>query len=164
MSDGRDTRSAGRSSGWFPTFSRLLRWRIWRIRRVWRVVAYGLLVLLLLGGLLNLVGNLYYGHRVKAEIRALKAAGHPVTPADVTPPPVPDAENAALLYKAAAKIVEPHQAGADGAGPKGTSSFGYRDHQWDDPQVLACLAQLVREDQGALDLIRQASEIGRAHV
>ncbi|MBM3472579.1 MAG: hypothetical protein FJX75_04805, partial [Armatimonadetes bacterium] len=149
-----DAGSAGRSSGWFPTFRRLLRWRIWR---VWRIVAYGLLALLLLGGLLNLVGNLYYGHRVKAEIRALKAAGHPVTPADITPPPVSEAENAAPLYKAAAQIVKPHQEGASGTGPNATYPFGYRDREWNDPKVLACLAQLVKEDRAALDLVRQAS-------
>jgi hypothetical protein len=154
-----DMEPESHGTAWFPTLARIGRWRVWRL------LAYMLLTVLLLGAIGNAVGNAYYGWRVKGELQALKAAGKPVTPADVTPPPVPDAGNAAPLYGAAALIVKQHQAGAGptpSAGvpspsPGVTRAFGYRDDAWNDPKVLACLAQLVKDDQDALDLVRQAS-------
>jgi len=151
-------------AAWFPTFRRILYWRVWRL---WRVPVYLLLVALLLGALASIVGNIHYGGKVRAELRALKAAGKPVTTADIPPPPVPEAQNAAPLYRTAAQIVRAHQVGTASELPRDARApsppvnaqrpFGYRDAAWHDPQVAACLADLVQQDGEALNLLRQAS-------
>jgi len=156
-----DTERSGKRS-WlassFPTFIGIARWR------VWRVGATIVLLLLLLTAILSVAGNVYYGGKLRGELRALKEAGRPVTWADPPWPSVPEAENAAPLYEAAARVVWAHRAGTRtslrvraGAAPDSRHPFGYDDQAWDDPQVIACLAELVNQDERALALTRQAT-------
>jgi hypothetical protein len=141
----------------FPTFLNVLLWR------GWRVAAKLLVVLILLAGIVDLVAAIYFGGKLKSELASLKAAGKPLTVADLAPPPVDERENAFPLYMEAGEIVNRHAAGRQSRGgygltPDEACPFGYQDRQWDDPQVLACLEVLVEQDQRALDLVREAAE------
>ncbi len=141
----------------FPTFLNVLCWR------GWRVGAKLLLVLILLAGIVDLVAAIYFGGKLRSELASLKAAGKPVTVAELVPPPVDEAENAYPLYMEAGEIVNRHAAGRQSRGgyrvtPNDTYPFGYQDRQWDDPEVLACLEVLVEQDQRALEFVRQAAE------
>jgi hypothetical protein len=69
--------------------------RVWR--RVWRFVL-ALLALLILA---HLILNIVAGRRLEAELNRIRAAGQPLTLAEAAPPPVPDAQNAAVLYQQA---------------------------------------------------------------
>lgn len=59
---------------------------------------------ILLGGLVGLIIivyiilNITFGIQLRNKISELKAQGKPMTIAEIIPPPVPDSENAALLY------------------------------------------------------------------
>jgi hypothetical protein len=68
-----------------------------------------LLVVLVLAAYLGL--RLTYGGRSRSALARLKASGAPTTWEQVIPPPVPDDQNAALLYeKAIAAMLPPSQA------------------------------------------------------
>ncbi len=84
--------------GLFPTFDAAAR-NLWSaIRWLWRKTWRPSLTLLLLLFLAYLTVNLVAGRRLEAELRRLRTAGEPLTLSQAAPPPVPDAENAALLY------------------------------------------------------------------
>jgi len=128
----------------FPTFLNVLRWR------GWRVAGYMLLVLILLAGIADLIAGVYFGGKLRSELASLRAAGKPLTSADQAPLPVEEEENAFHLYMDAAKILV-HPGNEDYA-------FGRQDRQWDDPEVLASIRTLVKQDQPALELVREAAK------
>ena len=144
----------------FPTFARVVRWRGWRIG------AYALLVVILIGGVANLAGTVYFGGKLKGELRELKAQGKPLTLAQVAPPPVPDSQNAAPLYLRAAELTEhvPRNpsAGAPGGPPPGMEGYEqpatYDMYDPNDVRQLAILSELIKQDHEAFELIREASE------
>lgn len=72
-----------------------------RFRRLRRLTAAGLAVLVLLGGV-----RVWWGYeasrRLRAEIDAIRARGEPIFPADFDPPAVPPVADAAVAYGAAA--------------------------------------------------------------
>jgi hypothetical protein len=107
------------------------------------------------------IGNAYR-QQVEQKLMQLRAAGEPMTGADLAPPPVPDAENAAPLYLKAAAIVKAHEGSY---GTNGTSSslgpgavIGYAAVDWDNPKHMAALAHLVRQDREAVRLVRTATD------
>ncbi len=57
------------------------------------------LVVLVLGA--AIVAGAVFGGRYQAEIAAIRSRGEPVTPQDLVGPPIPDAENAAVVYEQA---------------------------------------------------------------
>jgi hypothetical protein len=141
----------------FPTFLNVLRWRGW-----W-IAGHILLVLVLLAGIADLVAGVHFGRKLRSELASLKAAGKPLTVADLAPPPVDEHDNAFPLYMEAGEIVNAHVAGRQSRGGHGVTPndaypFGYQDRQWDDPEVPACLEALVERDQRALELVREAAE------
>ncbi len=84
--------------GNFPSFRALPRnlWRAarWLWRKTWRV-SLSILALLILA---HLILNFIAGRRLEAELRNIRASGAPLTLKELAPPPVPDSENAAVLY------------------------------------------------------------------
>ncbi|MFA5393919.1 MAG: ABC transporter permease [Candidatus Ratteibacteria bacterium] len=61
---------------------------------------------LLFLGLLYAGLNLFYARQITAEIERIKISGRPTTPIEAAPKPVPDRENAALIYEEAFKLLE----------------------------------------------------------
>ena len=125
--------------------------------------------MLLVCGVLHIALCIYADGRVTAKVNALDAAGKPVRAWDLKPPGVPDNENAAPLYTAAAAWVKLHEyAGGwdpSAAGSESTLSIGYQDPMASlgglrgglTPAELEGLTRLVALDRPALDLIREAA-------
>lgn len=76
-----------------------------RAYRLLRAVGIGVLVLLVLGVAAHLAASAICGHALAKELAALRASGAPMTPAEAAPPPVPPAENAAVVYQRAFRWV-----------------------------------------------------------
>ncbi len=70
-----------------------------RLKRIVRVGAFGLAILLLVGAVVWLYSDIKWGRALKAEIAALKDEGIPLRLEDITRSPVPDEQNAATLYQ-----------------------------------------------------------------
>jgi len=127
-----------------------------------------LLAVLLIAAAAYVGATLYYGVRLSLTLHRLKAAGKPVTEADVALPPVSEQQNAARLYFQAAEIVKDHavttsfprDADGDGIAEPDQKQPGqasrYTNVNWSSPQDLAMLSDYVREDEQALALIKEA--------
>lgn len=89
--------------GWFPTFRALPRnllllpVRIWR--KTWRFNLTALILLVIAHTIFNFIA----GRKLEAEINRIRQAGEPLTLEEAAPPPIPDSENAAVLYQKAFK-------------------------------------------------------------
>ena len=86
----------------FPTFRRIGAGIVRISRRLIRAapkVGFALLVLFVLAAIPWTYFNIKYGGELEAELARIKAAGEPVTLAEVVPKPVPDEQNAAVLYQ-----------------------------------------------------------------
>jgi hypothetical protein len=114
------------------------------------------------GGIVDGVATVHYGRRVKAKLEALRAAGKPLLGRDIAPKPVPPADNAAPLYLTAAGIIRAHDK-SNGSAPTDQPAevpreeVGYSRYNWNDPEDLAVLAEYVRQDQRAIDLLQDAT-------
>jgi len=79
----------------FSIFGRMGKW-CWRVAPK---VGVGLLVLLALVAIPWTYFNIKWGRELEAKLAELKAQGMPLTLAEAAPKPVPDEENAAVLYQ-----------------------------------------------------------------
>ena len=77
-----------------------------RLKRVLKIIGKIILAIVLLLLVANCVLWFYWGRQFQARVAALKAAGQPVSYADLEGPPVPDSENAAPLYEKAFKLMD----------------------------------------------------------
>jgi hypothetical protein len=93
----QDSERASAAVGAAPTQLRGKRRGLWR--RFWRYLLAVVALLILAHLTLNIVA----GRRLKAELSRIRAAGQPLTLAEVAPPQVPDSQNAAPLYQQAFK-------------------------------------------------------------
>lgn len=84
----------------FHTFIAVGRWLV----QIAPKVGFGLLVLFVLLAIPWTYFNIKWGRELEAELAALKAQGMPLTPAEVAPKPVPDDQNAAVLYQEVFKV------------------------------------------------------------
>ncbi len=84
---------------YFPTFKRMPiaigRWLV----RIAPKVGFGLLVLFVLVAIPWTYFNIKWGRELEAELAALKAQGMPLTMVEAAPKPVPDDQNAAVVYQ-----------------------------------------------------------------
>ena len=76
------------------------------------LVACGFLLLMLLPSIVRVL-PFFLKPKVDAEIAAIKAKGEPVTQAELAKPPIPDAENGAVVYKAIFQAMDGPQAKKD---------------------------------------------------
>lgn len=76
-----------------------------RLKRILKKTAKTLVALVLVVFLANSLLNYYWGRQIEARLTAIRAAGQPVSLADMQGPSVPEHENAALLYRRAFKIM-----------------------------------------------------------
>lgn len=78
--------------------------RYWWLKRL---SAAGVVLALLLAGAWG-AWAVHAERRLSGELDRLRAAGRPVTPSDLDPPPLPDEQNAAKLWIAAAGALDPN--------------------------------------------------------
>jgi len=153
---------APESGDYFPTFRRMgravLGWRGFRtLRRAWKVVLKGLLLLLIILALAHVGATVYLGARLKAELRKLAASGGVVNFMDGIPPPVPEDQNAAPLDLKAAQIIEDRDKQFfEKQGRPGDRGERY-DIDFSQPVDLARLSAMVRQDADVLELLRRAT-------
>ena len=81
----------------FPTFLRL--------GRGLKALGKALLVLIVIGMVAHGIASVVEGRKLESDLRAIKAKGEPVSPAELGKPKVPDAENAAPIYAKAFDIL-----------------------------------------------------------
>ncbi len=99
----------------FPTIRRIGRWCV----RVAPRVGFGLLVLFVLVAIPWTYFNIKWGRELEAKLAELKAQGMPLTPAEAAPKPVPDSQNAAVLYQEVFKVQFPPTESIFGEGAMG---------------------------------------------
>ena len=120
--------------------------------------------LLKLAALLDVIGAIAYayfditwGRAVKRELARLRKAGVPLSPADFAPPPVPDRENAALLYQRAFKAWQ--------LSPQDwESAMGFYSPMKSDKErrkAVAALLPVMQRNREALSLLEQAAQLPR---
>ena len=134
-----------------------------RLKRGARGCGLTVLALLAAAGLPWLLADLYYGQIVASELAAIHAAGEPATAAELAPKPVPDSQNAAVLYSQIFRpnfepeAVQPRPFGFDDVGSQDVIASYLRSP--DDPAKRAAAWALVRkpEAQRRLEIIRRAS-------
>ena len=107
--------------------------------------------------------------QLQAELARLKAIGAPLNVAELAPPPVPDAENAAPLYLAAfaklAKPAPPPPRGEPQVGPEAPPPGAPAAPLPRQPgPTTAELEQTVAANAEALALLHQAAEMPRCHL
>jgi len=86
---------------WFPTFGRIGR----RLFAISKPIGKGLLVLVIVLAVIHSIATFILGRRLEAQIAAIKARGEPVSWADLAGDRIPDAENAAVVYAKAFKLI-----------------------------------------------------------
>lgn len=106
--------------------------------------------------LLFLAWSRVAGNRLQAAIDRITAAGEPLFPDDFNSPPIPDGDNAAVLYEEAATLVE-----ASGAS-KSPLLDRCIELEVDDDEFMSTCGALVAEHADALALVREAR--GRPNV
>ena len=134
-----------------------------RLKRGARGCGLTVLALLVVGAAVWLTAYLYYGHQVAVQLAQIRAAGEPTTLAEIAPKPVPDDQNAAVLYQ---QVFQIHSRGIGNAAELvGFSGLGngaavnkYLDSP-EDPAAQHAAWALLREPeaQRRLELLRQAS-------
>jgi len=87
----------------FPTIRRIGRWCV----RVAPRIGFGLLVLFVLMAIPWTYFNIKWGRELEAKLAELKAQGMPLTFGEAAPKPVPDVQNAALLYQKVFRVQFP---------------------------------------------------------
>jgi hypothetical protein len=151
----------------FPTFratGRLLRW-------LWRPTRPVLAVLALLGLAAYVVTNVSAGHDLERELTLIRERGEPLTLAEAAPPPVPDEQNAALVYEQAFRQL-PRLEGVPSSAIAGEQQLDRRDEKvlgeflseasgerWRDS--VEPVRQALAGTEGALVLTRQAAAMAR---
>lgn len=73
--------------------------RFLRSKRFWKRVGLGFVFLVAVGLIVNAVAAWQMESRLQSRLQAIRAAGDPATIADLAPPPIPDAENAAVILE-----------------------------------------------------------------
>lgn len=117
-----------------------------------KVMLIGLLVIV--AGYLLLLADLQ--RALNKRLNDLRAAGVPTTYAEVAPPPVPDAENAAIVYQQA---LEKLNYSADDR--ETLSAFVKDDPPGSREKLLAQTRQILERNRAAIELARQAASMGR---
>jgi hypothetical protein len=85
----------------FPTFRATARLLSSLFRWTWPIVRPILAVLVVLGLAAYVVTNVTAGRELERELSLIRQRGEPLTLAEAAPPPVPNDENAALVYEQA---------------------------------------------------------------
>jgi hypothetical protein len=145
----------------FPTFSRLLS----RFKRMPRSVLGWFFrnrrrfaVALLIFAALWVATNIYASFVLNREMNAIRQRGEPLTVAELAPPPIPDTENAALLYRRAAsfKMTNDEKLQLEGLNPRSNQPLS--------PQEAATIRRrLLQKNEDVIELVRRASRLPACH-
>lgn len=120
--------------------------KIEKRRRLWRKFRRGALWSLAIGFVLHSALNIYASTLLNRELAAIRQRGEPLQFSELAPPAVPDAQNAALLYARASKLLKfttPERV-AMGDRQRGRS-----------PENQKIIQEALLKNQVALDLARR---------
>ena len=140
---------------------RIGRWCV----RVAPKVGFGLLVLFVLVAIPWTYFNIKWGRELEARLAELKAQGMPLTMVEAAPEPVPDSQNAAVLYQKVFKVQFPPakptvlEGSMGGLSAQELESF-YEYLKDPNPELEAEVRALLARDQvqQALEILRRGSE------
>ena len=105
--------------------------------------------------ILYLIVTLYGLVRVEMELARLRSAGEPVTMSDLAPPPLPDSENAALLYAQAFRVISGEEHHDETVSATGYFLDDYARSRF--PQTVVPAREFVRGYRKAVDYAQAAS-------
>lgn len=137
----------------FPTFRRIGKRLFPTFRRIGKKMGKVLLVLIVVLAVVHGIATFITGRRLEARINALKAKGEPVSWADFGKPKVPDAENAAVIYAKAFKVIQKLRTGGDYSK---LNSFLKPYNRQGNPELWNDVRRMLAENRGAFPLVEQA--------
>lgn len=133
----------------FPTLSKVGRGIAFLFRRTYKYTLAVLIALAVVHGIATFI----LGRRVESRLKAIKAKGELVSPAEFGGPKVPDAENAALIYAKAFKVIEPAKEDTDF---QGLDSFLDPEERAKDPELWNKARRAVARYGKAFPLVDEA--------
>ena len=119
-----------------------------RFVRILKKIGKGLLIVLALVVVTLVIARFVFVHQLNDEIAKIKARGEPLTEADLAGPPIPDAENSALIYEKAFTAM-----------PKGDTKAIGDAIKRGDAKSLAEARRMMKPYAKALSLARQAASM-----
>lgn len=131
----------------------------WFVKRTWKPA----LVLLLVLAAVHTAATFVLGRRVADEIAKIKAKGEPVSLVEAAPPPVPDAENAALVYAKAFALL-PERSYIENASGISSESNAYKvlldpEKRAEDPSLWDRAGTEVAASTAVIRLAEQAQSM-----
>jgi hypothetical protein len=141
--------------GLFPTFRAAARHAPQvrrRARRIFSRLARGAAALTCLLLLTTLVANGVAGRALEQELARIRDRGEPLTLREVAPPPVPDAENAALVYEQAFRHLPRLERASQATDPVAMRL----DHEEDAALGLFVSGDAAKREQVSVPRVRQA--------
>ncbi|HVF85529.1 MAG TPA: hypothetical protein VM821_06085 [Abditibacteriaceae bacterium] len=151
--------------GRFPTFRRLARGLLGRLGRLpflsrawWKRNKRRVAAACLTFAAIWTATNIYASVLLNRELEAIRKRGEPLTMAELAPPPIPDAQNAAILYRRADAtlkklgLTQEEEIQMMGQDPKTNAALSA-------PQLSATRRGLLQKYRPAIELIRQASRL-----
>ncbi|NOX97582.1 MAG: hypothetical protein GXO98_05940 [Nitrospirae bacterium] len=127
-----------------------------KLKKVKKVPGLIAAAILLIGAVVYTALNYSTGKALERELKALKDSGIPLTPIEVAPPPVPDEENAALLYRKAFTLMVREKSEEEKKAYKALVSFSQKPINWSEENV-STIRSFLRKNESALNLVRQAT-------
>jgi len=127
-----------------------------KLKKVKKVLGLIAAAILLIGAVVYTALNYSTGKALERELKALKDSGAPLTPMEVAPPPVPDEENAALLYRKAFALMVGEKSEEEKKAYKALVSFSQKPINWSEENASA-IRSFLKKNEGALNLVRQAT-------
>jgi len=94
--------------------------------------------------------------RLDLALKEISARGEPVKVTQLAPPPVPDKENAALIYKKAFELIRQTEEDKELI-----STIGSGKTKLDDPKVATQARDILKRNERLLQLLHQASSMPR---
>jgi hypothetical protein len=162
-----EPQTAMRRPGWLGrtmpgTSGCLLGFTRWR---GWLYVGYVFAAFFLVGGVVDAGATFATANELKAALQRVKESGAPLTCAEAAPPMIPVEGNAAPLYLKVHDLIAPRLYKGSGADSPRTGMFsrpagqplGYGGADWSNPEDIKGLAEFLKKDARALELLDRAA-------
>lgn len=133
--------------------------------RGWLYLGYVVATFFLVGGVVDAGATFATANELRAALQKLRDSGAPLTGAEAAPPMMAAEENAAPLYLQAHDLIAPRlykgpgqesQTGAGFSRPP-EQPVGYGGADWSNPADIKGLADLLKKDARALELMERAA-------
>ncbi len=123
-----------------------------KLKRIGKGLVLSGVVISLIGGIVYTVLSYSVSVELERELEEIKHSGKPITLEELTPAPVPDEENAALIYKKAFAMIV-----------KGTKEEEkLHNLKWSEKEIPA-VRRLLEKNEDTLNLLREAAQLEKCH-